>query len=54
MIVHHDGRHIPKIPGKGYDRVLVDAPCTGSGTTRKNPEVWKKWLPSGSRALHRL
>ena len=54
MIVHHDGRHIPKIPGNGFDRVLVDVPCTGSGTTRKNPEVWKKWLPSGGRSLHKL
>ncbi len=54
MIVNHDGRHFPKIPGEGFDRVLVDAPCTGSGTTRKNPEVWKKWLPSGGRSLHKL
>ena len=54
MIVNHDGRHIPKIPGLGYDRVLVDAPCTGSGTTRKNPDVWRKWLPSGGRSLHKL
>ena len=54
IIVHHDGRFIPKVPQTGFDKVLVDAPCTGSATTRKNPDVWNKWLPSGGRALHKL
>ena len=54
MITHHDGRFIPKVPGTGFDKILVDAPCTGSATTRKNPDVWKKWLPSGGRSLHKL
>jgi NOL1/NOP2/sun family putative RNA methylase len=54
VIVHHDGRFIPKVPQTGFDKILVDAPCTGSATTRKNPDVWKKWLPSGSRTLHKL
>ena len=53
-VVHHDGRHIPRVPRSGFDRILVDAPCTGSGTTRKNPDVWGKWLPSGGRSLHDL
>ena len=54
IIVHHDGRHIPKVPVTGFDKILVDAPCTGSATTRKNPDVWDKWLPSGGRILHQL
>ena len=54
IIVHHDGRFIPKVPKTGFDRILVDAPCTGSATTRKNPDVWNKWLPSGGRTLHKL
>ena len=54
LVVQHDGRHIPKVPGVGFDRVLVDVPCTGSGTTRKNPEVWRKWLPSSGRSLQDL
>ncbi|MEC9119328.1 MAG: RsmB/NOP family class I SAM-dependent RNA methyltransferase, partial [Candidatus Thermoplasmatota archaeon] len=54
MIIQHDGRHIPKIPGSGYDAILVDAPCTGSATTRKNPDVWNKWKPSAGKRLHTL
>ena len=54
LIVQHDGRHIPKIPGDGYDAILVDAPCTGSATTRKNPDVWTKWKPSAGKRLHTL
>nr|AIE95009.1 tRNA and rRNA cytosine-C5-methylase family protein (NSUN2) [uncultured marine group II/III euryarchaeote AD1000_55_C01] len=53
-VIHHDGRHLPRVPESGFDRILVDAPCTGSGTTRKNPDVWGRWLPSGGRSLHNL
>ena len=52
IVVNHDGRHIPRMSGDiGYDAILVDAPCTGSGTTRKNPEVWRQWRPSGGLGL---
>jgi|TARA_B100001758_G_scaffold232647_1_gene230167 16S rRNA C967 or C1407 C5-methylase (RsmB/RsmF family) len=54
LVVQHDGRHIPMVPGSGFDGVLVDVPCTGSGTTRKNPDVWGKWRPSSGRSLHSL
>ncbi|HJL55447.1 MAG: RsmB/NOP family class I SAM-dependent RNA methyltransferase [Candidatus Thalassarchaeaceae archaeon] len=54
VVVQHDGRHMPKVPEDGFDKVLVDVPCTGSGTTRKNPDVWAKWLPSSGRSLHVL
>ena len=55
IVSNHDGRHIPSLSGNsGYDAILVDAPCTGSGTTRKNPEVWSKWKPSGGLGLHSM
>ncbi|KAH3784125.1 hypothetical protein DPMN_162076 [Dreissena polymorpha] len=33
-----DGRRLPEIM-KGFDRVLLDAPCSGSGVISKDPEV---------------
>lgn len=37
-----DARSMPGIDG-GYDRVLVDAPCTGLGALRRRPEArWRR------------
>ncbi len=33
-----DGRTFPKHKGGGFDRVLVDAPCSGLGSLRRRPE----------------
>ncbi len=32
----YDGRNFPRLP-HAFDAVLVDAPCTGEGTCRRNP-----------------
>ncbi|XP_013415807.1 tRNA (cytosine(34)-C(5))-methyltransferase isoform X2 [Lingula anatina] len=64
MIVNHDATTMPNIrmyPQEDeankfkfvtYDRVLADVPCSGDGTMRKNPDVWRKWLPQAAVGLH--
>lgn len=38
VICNYDGRHFPNVI-KGFDRVLLDAPCTGTGVIAKDPSV---------------
>ena len=40
QIAHENDAKIKRLAGK-IDRVLVDAPCSGLGTLRRNPDV--KW-----------
>ena len=40
LIEHERDSHIKRLAGK-IDRVLVDAPCSGLGTLRRNPDL--KW-----------
>ncbi|MFG1926159.1 RsmB/NOP family class I SAM-dependent RNA methyltransferase [Cryptosporangium sp. NPDC048952] len=52
-----DGRDVgthPDLPEGGFDRVLVDAPCTGLGALRRRPEArWRK-EPGDVPALAKL
>ncbi|KAJ1527323.1 hypothetical protein ONE63_008839 [Megalurothrips usitatus] len=38
VVTNYDGRVFPTVM-KGFDRVLLDAPCTGTGVASKDPSV---------------
>lgn len=52
-----DGRDVgrePELPEAQFDRVLVDAPCTGLGALRRRPEARWRRQPSDLPPLTRL
>lgn len=42
-----------ELPMFRFDRVLVDSPCSGDGTLRKNPDIWITWKPEKALSLHK-
>lgn len=50
FVVHDAMRELP-FPRRFFDRVLVDAPCSGTGTLRHNPEIRWRLTPSDFREL---
>ena len=45
VVTRRDARNFSLKPfsGKGFDRALVDAPCSCEGTVRKNPDAAESW-----------
>lgn len=44
QVISHKGEDLPQLPNT-YDRILIDAPCSGLGALRRRPESrWNKSL----------
>ena len=43
----------PPLPERRFERVLLDAPCSGTGTLRKNPEIRYRVTPEAIERLAR-
>lgn len=66
VVCSHDGTQLPSklntnlhdscklAVANKFDRVLVDVPCSGDGTLRKNPKAWSSWSPAQAIGLHGL
>lgn len=52
IVTQHEAQHFPKF--MTFDRVLCDVPCSGDGTLRKAPDIWRRWHSDMGIALHRL
>jgi 16S rRNA (cytosine967-C5)-methyltransferase len=51
QIAHERDERIKRLAGK-IDRVLVDAPCSGLGTLRRNPDLKWRQSPKSVEELH--
>ncbi|KAL9329660.1 hypothetical protein ACSQ67_004663 [Phaseolus vulgaris] len=68
IVTNHEAQHFPgcrlnrnyermedhNIGQLLFDRVLCDVPCSGDGTLRKAPDLWRKWNPGMGHGLHGL
>ncbi|CAG8485723.1 12913_t:CDS:10 [Acaulospora morrowiae] len=62
LVTNHDAAQFPGIYVKQgtddvlrpiqFDRILVDVPCSGDGTLRKNYLVWKDWNIGRAIGIH--
>ncbi len=50
VIAHESDTKVKRLAGK-IDRVLVDAPCSGMGTLRRNPDLKFRQSPEGVAEL---
>lgn len=64
VVTCHSAHRLPNVttvegeyeryPEGPYDRIICDVPCSGDGTLRKDPKVWKQWHPMFGIKLHTI
>eukprot|EP01050_Picozoa_sp_SAG11_P026649 SAG11_NODE_6461_length_1309_cov_0.678512_1_plen_195_part_01 len=54
VVTNHKAQDFPLPAGFQFDRVLCDVPCSGDGTIRKSPQLWRRWNGGLGLALHSL
>lgn len=54
IVTHHDATKLPlRALGSRFDAAVVDVPCSGDGTVRKDAGARGHWSPSYGISLHR-
>lgn len=61
LVTNHEAQNFPILwdldPSRPdlrieFDRILCDVPCSGDGTLRKQPDIWRKWTTNQGNGLH--
>jgi 16S rRNA C967 or C1407 C5-methylase (RsmB/RsmF family) len=56
LITNHDATRFPLLTVDGrkrkFTKILADVMCSGDGTLRKSPDLWKRWKPNLGWSLH--
>lgn len=48
FVISDDPAHLARKWSEAFDKILVDAPCSGEGMFRKDPSLIKSWLERGN------
>jgi len=51
IVTNNDAKDFARVPGF-FDVILVDAPCSGSGMFRKDPEAMEEWSADNVNLCH--
>lgn len=63
IVTNHEAQSFPQIwdldPTSSdvnvkFDRILADVPCSGDGTVRKQPDIYRRWSINNGNGLHML